>query len=68
MTIYDENEIIAGLPLWLWIRTFLNCHNLMSNGVFFIGWPDGKSFLEQEAIVIETFEIMKDQLNRMANK
>ncbi|KKL79398.1 hypothetical protein LCGC14_2015230 [marine sediment metagenome] len=37
----------------------------MSNGILFIGWPDGESFLEQEAIVVETFEIMKDELTRM---
>ena len=53
MTAHDENDIVAGLPLWIWINTFLHCHNSMRDGVFFIGWPDGKSYLEQEAIVVE---------------
>ena len=66
MTVHDENELVAGLPLWLWIKTFNGCHNLMGNGVFRAGWPNGRSFLEQECIVVHVFDTISDELMRMS--
>ena len=32
------------------------------------GWPDGLSYIEQEDVLIKVFDLIKDELIKMANE
>ncbi len=62
---YDPGEDIAGVQVAIWIDHFRLCHSLTSGGIIFHAWPDGQPAMEQEAVMIEVFKTMRDELIRM---
>lgn len=56
---------IGGLDVLYWVELYLGCHS--TGGVQF-GWPDGKSYLEQDNILVEVFKMIKNQIQEMPRK
>lgn len=49
------------------MKTFSACHSITGSGVIFHGWPDGQPYLEQDAVVVDVFDTVKDELAAMHN-
>jgi len=52
----------------LWIDAFTHCHRRVEKGIDRIYWPDGKSYIEQENIVVEMFEILRSEYLKVIQK
>jgi len=53
--------LVEGILLSDWLGMFSSCHDVTDNGLLsFIAWPNGKSYLEQDNIVISMFIIMRN--------
>lgn len=51
-----------------WLDVFHHCHEPGLEGVVRVAWPDGKCYLEQEAIVIDMFDLIRDELGKMRER
>ena len=53
---------MAGFDAQSWATIFFDCHNIKSDGIEFIMWPDGECYFDQYNIVIKIFSTIKDEL------
>lgn len=54
--------MIAGKPARFWIELFLGCYEKITGRPCYfvrIEWPDGRSFLEQDSIVVEALRTVQ---------
>lgn len=58
----------GGTPMMLWTSSFRLTYSLTRFGVLFNEWPDGKSAEEQEQVIVEVFDIMKDEALAIINE
>lgn len=55
-----EDVLVEGILLSDWICIFSACHNVSNRELIFIAWPDGGAYFEQDNIVIEMFNLIRD--------
>lgn len=55
---------IAGLTEKSWLLLWRECHTGGMGGPMRLCWPDGKSLLEQPAIVVNVFAMISDQASK----
>ncbi len=60
-----EDATIGGLKLASWFDAFYYCHEQGSNGLIRVAWPDGKSYLHQENLLIEMFALIRDEYDKV---
>ena len=58
---YDDLGAPAGTPMALWVSSFRYTYNATRMGVLFNGWPDGGPTEEQPQVLLEVFDIMRDE-------
>lgn len=47
------------------MKTFAACHSVTSNGIVFHDWPDGQPYLKQDAVLVDVFDTVKDEIAKM---
>jgi hypothetical protein len=52
---------VAGVPVGVWSNTFRHVYSTTEIGVLFNGWPDGGPLDEQEQVLLEVLDIMRDE-------
>ncbi len=50
------------------VEAFCGCNSLLSIGIMSHGWPDGQSYLKQEGVLTEAFDVVKNELMEMRGK
>ncbi|HKJ88819.1 MAG TPA: hypothetical protein VKA48_09960 [Gammaproteobacteria bacterium] len=50
------------------METFSHTHNLLEGGVQRVEWPDGRPMMEQEAILLQGFAVIRDELAKMRQR
>lgn len=48
----------GGLSIAAWLKLWLMCHAVMTDGILRIGWPDGRCAVEQPAITVAVFDLI----------
>ena len=51
----------------LWLDAFQSCHDNGFNGLIRTCWPDGGCYLDQEAIVVSMFNLLRDEHGKIEN-
>jgi hypothetical protein len=62
---FHDEFTVGGIDSLLWFDAFEQCHNETAEGYQRIAWPDGKSYLDQDNLVVEMFNRIKSELIRM---
>lgn len=65
---YDDLEAPAGTPMVLWVSSFRYTYSTTRMGVMFNGWPDGEATEEQPQVLLEVFDIMRDEMIATLNE
>ena len=52
---------MCGVGVLSWVQMFVHTHAKTSLGIVRLGWPDGRSYLEQSNITVEVFDVVRDQ-------
>lgn len=55
----------AGVSVSVWVSDFRLCYSITEDALIFNGWPDGESLDAQEAVVVEAFDVMRDQTRQI---
>jgi hypothetical protein len=58
----------GGTPMLLWTSSFRTTYSATRMGMLFNGWPDGKPAEEQPQVLLEVFDIMKDEAMAIMNE
>jgi hypothetical protein len=59
--------MVAGLPMQYWLDLFFHTHPI-NGGLVRMAWPDGRPYFEQDNILIEVFDLMKDEAMTVMNE
>lgn len=74
MRVYANNathqlsEVFFGYLLHELINIFENCHNLVEGKFIRWAWPDGLSYYDQPRILIDIFNIYKQEAENQIQK
>lgn len=52
---------IAGSPMVAWTSSFRFTYSVTKFGVMFNGWPDGAATEDQFQLMLEVFDVMRDE-------
>jgi len=55
----------AGVSISVFVSDFRHCYSITEDALIFNGWPDGLPLDEQEAVVVEAFDTMRDQARQI---
>lgn len=59
---------LAGSPMVAWTSSFRFTYSITKLGAFFNGWPDGEATEEQPQLMLEVFDIMRDEALAVVNE
>lgn len=58
----------GGTPMVLWTSTYRLAYSTTRLGVLFNGWPDGQPAEEQPQVLLEVFDLMRDETMAILNE
>lgn len=53
---------VKGTSMVAWTSSFRFTYSATRNGVQFNGWPDGGATEDQPQVMLEVFDVMKDEM------
>lgn len=58
----------GGTPMTLWVGSFRLAYSTSRLGVLFNGWPDGRPAEEQPQVLLDVFDVMRDETVQIMNE
>lgn len=55
---------VEGLVIESWVALWLRSHAVHEGGTTLLAWPDGRSLIEQPAIVVSMFALIEDEVRK----
>ena len=62
------SDPIGGLHCVEWMEFYMVTYNIEGGKKDLVAWPDGRSYLEQDMLLINVFRIIGDELAKMRKK
>ena len=66
--IKDYKMLIARQPILYWLDLFHLCHEFNGQAFIRLCWPENKSVMNQNNLVIVIFNIIKNELIKLYNR
>ena len=63
VTVFDADPMDGGFSIEAWLRLWNACHEAGASGPRMVAWPDGKSLMEQPAIVVDVFDLIRQTVD-----
>ena len=57
-----EHCEVAGLHVASWVSLFFTCHSFVMGSPVRTEWPDGRTTLKQDAVVVSMFNVISEEL------
>ena len=60
--------VVGGFTVDAWLQMWFGSHAMTQVGMQRVAWPDGRSLLEQPAIVVSVFSVISSLVSAEADR